>query len=107
MDEYEADSPFGHIQGMSVRIYNPKSHQWNIYWAAATKGVFEKPMIGQFKNGLGEFFDQEEFEGKAIYVRFLWSEITPNSCRWEQAFSYDGKGTWEANWIMTMTREKQ
>lgn len=106
-DEFEADSPSGHIEGMTVRTYDPKSRQWNIYWANAAKGVFEKPMIGQFKNGRGEFFDQEEFAGKAVYVRFVWSDIKPNSCRWEQAFSNDGGKTWETNWIMTFTREKQ
>jgi hypothetical protein len=106
-DEFEFDSPFGHIEGMTVRTYNPKSHQWSIYWAAATKGVFEKQMIGQFKDGRGEFFDQEDFSGKAIFVRYVWSDIAPNSCRWEQAFSSDGGKTWEANWVMTMRREKQ
>jgi hypothetical protein len=105
-DEFEADSPSGHIEGMTVRTYDPKSGQWSIYWANAAKGVFEKPMIGQFKNGRGEFFDQEEFAGKAIYVRFVWSDIKPSSCRWEQAFSNDGGKTWETNWIMAFTREK-
>ena len=107
MDEFEADSPPGHIEGMSVRTYDPKSRQWSIYWANAAKGFFEKPMVGQFKDGRGEFFDQEDFAGKAIYVRFVWSDIQPNSCRWEQAFSNDGGKTWETNWVMTFTREKQ
>jgi hypothetical protein len=107
MDEFEADSPSGHIEGMTVRTYDPKSHQWSLYWANAAKGVFEKPMVGQFKDQRGEFFDQEEFEGKAIYVRFVWSDIKANSCRWEQAFSSDGGKTWETNWIMTFTREKE
>jgi hypothetical protein len=97
MDEFEADSPSGHIEGMTVRTYDPKSHQWSLYWANAAKGVFEKPMIGQFKDSRGEFFDQEDFAGKAIYVRFVWSEIKANSCRWEQAFSNDGGKTWETN----------
>lgn len=107
MDEFEANGPSGHIEGMTVRVYDPKSHQWSIYWANAAKGVFEKPMIGQFKNGSGEFFDQEDYASKTIYVRFVWSDIQPNSCRWEQAFSDDGGKTWETNWIMTFTRERE
>jgi hypothetical protein len=103
-DEYEADSPIGHIQGLTLRLYNPKSRQWSLYWANSENGVLENPMIGEFKNGIGEFYDQEMYEGKSIYVRFIWSDITENSCRWEQAFSPDGGKTWETNWIMQFTR---
>ena len=35
---------------------------------------------------------------------FVWSEITENSCRWEQAFSPDGGEGWEVNWVMESTR---
>jgi hypothetical protein len=106
VDEYDAESPSGRIQGLTVRLYDPASRQWRLYWANRSKGVLEPPMIGAFKDGRGEFFDQELFEGKAIYVRYTWSEITAASCRWEQAFSPDGGKTWETNWIMTFTRSQ-
>ncbi|HTE65485.1 MAG TPA: DUF1579 domain-containing protein, partial [Candidatus Binatia bacterium] len=35
---------------------------------------------------------------------FVWSDITRNSCRWEQAFSPDAGKTWEVNWVMESTR---
>jgi hypothetical protein len=63
-------------------------------------------MIGEFKNGRGEFFDQEPFNGRTILVRNVWSDIASNSCRFEQAFSDDGGKTWEVNWIATDTRVK-
>src|ERR1039458_2082280 len=62
--------------------------------------------IGEFKNGRGEFFDQETLNGRGIFVRFVISDITPDSCRFEQAFSEDGGKTWEVNWIATDTRVK-
>ena len=65
-----------------------------------------QPTIGEFKNGRGEFYDQETLNGRAIYVRFAISDITPNSCRFEQAFSGDGGKTWEVNWITDQTRVK-
>jgi hypothetical protein len=105
-DEYEADSPSGHIQGMTLRLFDPKSRQWSLYWSNSSTGHLEKPMIGEFKDGLGEFYDQEMYEGKSIYVRFLWSGLTENSCRWEQAFSADGGKTWETNWIMQFERQQ-
>ena len=64
------------------------------------------PTIGEFKNGCGEFYNQETLNGRAIFVRFVISDITPNSCRFEQAFSDDGGKTWEVNWIATDTRVK-
>src|SRR5260370_20096410 len=104
--ELEADGPEGHFEGLNLRLYNPQSHQWSLNFANSKGGVLSQPTIGQFKNGRGEFFDQETFNGRAILVRFVISDITPNSCRFEQAFSDDGGKTWEVNWIATDTRVK-
>ena len=106
LGEFEVDSPTMHLEGLSLRLYNPKSRQWNISWANRNDGSLTTPMIGQFRNGQGEFFDQEFFQDKAIYVRFLFSEITAASFRLEQAFSGDGGKTWEPNWIVTFRRQK-
>jgi len=105
-DEFFApEGPAGPMRGMTLRLFNPKSKQWSLYWANSANGTLETPLIGGFENGRGEFYDQEMFEGRSIYVRFIWSEITQNSCRWEQAFSEDGGKNWETNWIMEFTRK--
>jgi hypothetical protein len=96
-----------HIQGLALRLYNPASHQWSIYWANAADGVLEpNPMIGEFNNGRGEFYNQQIYEGRAVYARFIWSGTTTNSPHFEQAFSADGGKTWETNWITDQTKEK-
>ena len=95
LGELQIASPTSHIEGLSLRLYNPQSRQWNIYWANSKDGSLGTPMVGEFKNGRGEFFDQEIFQGKAIYVRFIFSDITPASFRLEQSFSADGGKTWE------------
>ena len=83
-----------HIQGLALRVYNPQSHQWSIYWANAADGVLKQnPMVGQFSNGRGEFYNQQVYEGRAIYARFVWSGITTNSPHFEQSFSADGGKT--------------
>jgi len=64
-------------------------------------------MIGGFTQGRGEFYAQEVFEGRYIFSRFIWSDITPTSCHWEQAFSADGGKTWETNWIWELTRYQE
>lgn len=104
--ELVADGPAGHFQGLSLRLYNPQARQWSLNFANAASGVITKPTIGEFKNGRGEFFSQEEFQGRTILVRFVISDITPQSCRFEQSFSDDGGQTWEVNWIATDTRVK-
>ncbi len=102
--ELVVDGPAGHFEGLSLRLYNPQSRQWSLNFASINGGVMTAPTIGEFKNGRGEFFNQETLNGRAIFVRFVISDITPNSCRFEQAFSDDGGKTWEVNWIATDTR---
>ncbi len=104
--ELEVDSPAGHIEGLSLRLYNPQSHQWSLNFANSKSGALSVPTVGEFKNGRGEFFDQETLNGRTIFVRNVWSDITPDSGRFEQAFSDDGGKTWETNWIATDTRVK-
>jgi len=104
--ELVADGPAGHFEGLNLRLYNPQSRQWSLNFASSGGGTMSQPTIGEFKNGRGEFFDQETLNGRAIFVRFVISDITPNSCRFEQAFSDDGGKTWEVNWIATDTRVK-
>src|SRR5215470_11476783 len=103
----EADGPAGHLELFTLRLYNPQSHQWNIYFTNSASGILSPPAIGEFKNGRGEFYDQEPYNGRAIMVRFSVSDITPNSCRFEQAFSADGGKTWEPNFIVTETLVKE
>ncbi|MFZ6749418.1 hypothetical protein [Undibacterium sp. Ren11W] len=97
--------------GMSLRIYNPETDMWSIYWLNnknggidASTGMLTAPVVGRFENGVGSFLGADQFDGKAILVRYTWSDISPNSARWQQAFSSDEGLTWETNWIMQMSR---
>lgn len=102
--ELVVDGPAGHIEGLSLRLYNSESRQWSLHFSGIGSGTLDPPVIGEFKNGRGEFFSQDTLNGRAILVRFVISDITPTSCRFEQAFSEDGGKTWEVNWIATDTR---
>lgn len=104
--ELEVDGPTGHVEGLSLRLYNPQSHQWSLNFANANGGTLSVPTVGEFKNGRGEFYDQEPFNGRMILVRNVWMDMTANSCRFEQSFSDDGGKTWETNWIAVDTRVK-
>lgn len=102
--ELEADGPGGHFRGLSLRLYNPETHTWSLNFANASDGTLTTPAVGQFKNGRGTLFDKETFNGRPILLRFVISDITPTSCRFEQAFSEDDGKTWEVNWVAIDTR---
>jgi hypothetical protein len=104
--ELEVDGPSGHLELLSLRLYNAAAHQWSLNVASSRGGALGVPTIGEFKNGCGEFIDQETFNDRAILVRFVISDIKPDSCHFEQAFSDDGGKTWEVNWIATDSRVK-
>jgi len=103
--ELTADGPAGHFEGLSLRLYNPQSRQWSLNFANISDGTLVQPAIGEFKNGRGEFFNQDTYNGRSILVRFIISDIKSSSCRFEQSFSEDGGKTWEVNWIAVDTRE--
>lgn len=105
-EELEADCPGGHIEDLLLFLYNPQSRQWSLNAAAAGDGVIGRPMFGEFINGRGEFYDQEMLKGRALLVRQVWSDITPTSHHFEQAFSDDGGKTWKPNFRATLTRQK-
>ena len=104
--ELEVDGPSGHIEGLSLRLYDPQSRQWSLNFSNSRSGTLSPPVIGEFKDGRGEFYGQESIDGRAVLVRFVISDITPTSAHFEQAFSADGGKTWEVNWIATDTRVK-
>jgi hypothetical protein len=94
-----------HIKGQTLRLYNPTSHQWSIYLVDVDNGTLGlPPVVGQFSGNRGEFFDQENYKGRAILVRYVWLNISPTSARMEQSFSPDGGKTWEVNWICELSR---
>lgn len=102
--ELSVEGAAGKIEGISLRLYNPETKQWSLNFASLRNGQMTTPSVGGFKNGRGAFFAKETFNGKPILVRFVISDITPTSCRFEQAFSADDGKTWEVNWIAVDTR---
>ena len=90
----------GRIEGASLRLYNPKARQWTLNFASVRNGQLTAPVHGAFDaNGRGLFYGQDTLDGRAVLVRFVISDVTPNSARFEQAYSADAGATWEVNWI--------
>ena len=106
LDEFYVDSTDLKIEGLTLRLYNPKTSEWNLYWANVRRGLVDPPVVGRWHDGRGEFYGDDTHEGKPIRVRYVWSDITADSARFEQSFSVDGGTTWEPNWICLLKRRE-
>jgi len=111
-DDFVASAWRPDFVGMSLRIFNPQTELWSIYWlenktgGLNAAGMLLPPVVGRFSDGVGVFEGDDMLDGRTIRVRYTWSDITPISARWEQAMSADGGLHWETNWVMLHTREQ-
>ena len=89
--------------GVTFRNYEIEKRQWSIYWVSSRSGKMFPPVVGGFVGDRGEFYGEDEDEGRPVKVRFLWIKQGPDHAHWEQAFSLDGKA-WEVNWVNELSR---
>ena len=106
LEEIEADGPNGHWEGLTLFLYNPESHQWSQSFINSKMATLGAPLVGSFRDGIGELFAQDTFHDKSILVRGLWSGITANEHHYEESYSNDGGKTWWPAFIATLTRER-
>jgi hypothetical protein len=105
LTELESDGPNGHLELLALRLYSQDTHEWHLTFATSKVGILGLPQtLGEFRNGIGQFYDQEPYQGKTILLRFTITPLTTDTYRSEQAFSNDGGKTWETNWINNYTR---
>ena len=106
VDDNVLKLPGDEYRAVALRAYDPKTGQWAIWWLDGRNpfGELDPPVKGHFENGVGTFYADDTLRGKPIRMRFVWSQITPTSAHWEQAFSPDGGKTWETNWTMEFRR---
>ncbi|MBL8814456.1 MAG: hypothetical protein JNL58_00390 [Planctomyces sp.] len=99
--------PARNFSGMGLRLLDVEKRIWNDFWVNSKSGVLTTPgQAGNFENNVGTFTADDMDGDKPIKVRGVWDKITPISCRWSQAVSYDQGQTWIENWSMIWTRVK-
>lgn len=104
LDDNVLELPAGTYRAATLRVFDPAAALWSIWWIDARQGQIEPPVRGAFVDGVGTFHGDDVWNGRPVRVRFIWSDITETSARWQQAFSADDGETWETNWIMQFTR---
>ncbi len=100
----EITFPTKGFTGLTLRLFEPATKIWSLNWISSRDGRLTPPVTGVFTDGVGTFYGEDTHEGQDVRVRYIWSRITPESARWEQAFSADGGQDWETNWVMDLTR---
>ncbi|MFZ0884908.1 MAG: hypothetical protein WAN14_16025 [Candidatus Acidiferrales bacterium] len=104
LDTVELDGSTEHIEGLTLRLYDPTAHVWRLYWANSRIGILDPPQVGKFTDGHGDFYAQDTINGKTLLIRYDWTKLTTSAPHFEQSFSDDGGKTWEANFISDQTR---
>jgi hypothetical protein len=108
MDDNMLELPGGSYRAVTLRSFHPEKKQWAIWWLdGRNPWSLDPPVVGQFTNGVGVFYADDQFNGRPIRVRFIWTVPQPDAPHWEQAFSIDAGATWETNWTMDFSRRAQ
>ena len=92
------------FEGRTLRLFNPRTKLWSIYWADSNSGVLLDPVVGSFDGLLGSFYSKDMFNDLPILVVYQWDRTDPEKPVWSQAFSSDNGETWEWNWYLYMSR---
>jgi hypothetical protein len=94
------------FEGFTLRLFEPKTGLWRIWWASSYgSGHLDEPVVGRFEDdGVGRFECDDILDGVHVRVRYEWTVVDEDRLKWEQAFSFDGRRTWDSNWVMDSTR---
>ncbi len=105
VDDNVLQAPAGTYRALTLRSFDPATKSWSIWWLDSRHPhALDPPVVGGFRDGIGTFLAKDTFDGRPILVRYIWSDISADSARWQQAYSDDGGATWETNWVMEFHR---
>jgi hypothetical protein len=104
-DSFKTEFEGKPFEGMALRLFNPRTKLWSIYWADSNVVVLDVPQVGSFEEDIGKFYARDVFQGQKIVVLYRWNKSNPDVPVWSQAFSPDDGESWEWNWYMTFERQ--
>ena len=103
-DQYFENVSGKPFRGLALRLFDPATRLWSIYWVDGSRGTLDPPVVGSFTGGVGHFFGKDTYQGRPIVVVFRWDVRNPEFPVWSQAFSVDNGKTWEWNSINVSER---
>lgn len=104
LEDGDLKCPTRYIGGLTLRLYDARTHQWTLWWGTRALAVAPPPQIGHFDaDGVGRFYAYDSWKGTPVINRFKWTIVRGNP-HFEQAYSTDGGKTWETNWTTDYER---
>ena len=92
------------FEGFTLRLFDPGTRLWTIYWADSDAVRLDSGKVGSFDGDIGEFFARDVFADKNIIVKFHWDKRNQEAPVWSAAYSDDEGRTWEWNWYAYFAR---
>jgi hypothetical protein len=86
--------------GSTVRVYDPAIDAWHVTWNAPTQGR----RLNLTARAVGDEIVLDSEEREPLAFRWVFSDITADSCRWLGSASDDGGETWLVLQEMQMRR---
>ena len=104
LEDGDLKCPKRYVGGITLRLYDARTHQWSLWWGTKALGISPPQQIGHFNSdGNGNFYAYDTWRGKPIVCRFRWTVVDGNP-HFAQAFSVDHGKTWETNWTTDYER---
>lgn len=106
VEHWKGSLSFGEVVGFSVRAFNPVTALWDLVllWPPTDQPSFAT-LSGGFRHQRGEFFTRRaDVSMGGTLSRFTFSDISPDTLRWDVAVSADSGLHWRPGWIMEFTR---
>jgi hypothetical protein len=91
------------FEGLTVRLFDPRTRLWTIYWADSNAMKLDDGKVGSFDGDEGDFFGREVVAGKDVIVKFHWDKRNAKAPIYSRAFSADAGRTWEWNWYSSFS----
>jgi hypothetical protein len=104
VDVFHTDLDGKPFEGLTMRLFDPHTRLWTIYWADSNAMTLDGGKVGSFEGNEGDFFGREKVADKDVIVKFHWDKRDPAAPIYSRAFSADAGRTWEWNWYSHFSR---
>ena len=104
VDVFHAELDGRPFEGLTVRLFDPNTRLWTIYWADSNAMKLDDGKVGSFDGDEGEFFGREIVASQEVIVKFRWDKRDRDAPVYSRAFSADAGRTWEWNWYSHFSR---